>query len=611
MANTKYGWQTGKNTKTTLSESAQLIAQSLAWFSLEELVAIQECLTGKSVKKGMKKEQCEQLAQLIDFPNQATFDKFFAKLPPYLQKLLYAGCLDPYIDVRCQDWGVEEPLIVEREEPVFYYHHSRYKANPLYRLGLFEIYREHVLHLNEFIAHHFLPFLYKKEEYTPKPLASEPEQVWTIENQIHEVLPLFVESLIPLLKERDATTIVKKGLLKANIKDLRALCGLPPFSLASSYNLDPLVLLAKFILSFESTKLKRPDDGMALIKTMVQRLFYDPSSKGTLAYGSFFEYFALLDHCSLNSNYSYSIDIEPSSRTGVLNVLSDLQGSQAWYAVDDLFQSFLVRGFSMRFENRDVLQSGLSVRGQKVHLSPSDYLTFEDKGFRPVGALRRPLFERPLFKAYLYLLASLGILDIGETTPESLLTKNDKQVPLSPYEALCCVRLTAFGAWCLNLAEERPEPKKQIFETITDTELLLVTFKGKSLERKLFLEQIGTPLGVERYRITEASFIKGCTSSAEVLKRIEKFKQLIDAQPSERWTQFFTSLQRRSTLFAHAEQVLLYTFPDDPEIRRMFATDPALRKLVIRAENNNVVVKKENQKAFQKLLMEHGYLNTL
>ena len=135
--------------------------------------------------------------------------------------------------------------------------------------------------------------------------------------------------------------------------------------------------------------------------------------------------------------------------------------------------------------------------------------------------------------------------------------------------------------------------------------------KGKSLERKLFLEQIGTPLGVERYRITEASFIKGCTSSAEVLKRIEKFKQLIDAQPSERWTQFFTSLQRRSTLFAHAEQVLLYTFPDDPEIRRMFATDPALRKLVIRAENNNVVVKKENQKAFQKLLMEHGYLNTL
>ncbi len=56
---------------------------------------------------------------------------------------------------------------------------------------------------------------------------------------------------------------------------------------------------------------------------------------------------------------------------------------------------------------------------------------------------------------------------------------------------------------------------------------------------------------------------------------------------------------------------MLYSFPDDPEIRRMFATDPAFKKLVIRAENNNVVVRKANQKAFQKLLMEHGYLNTL
>jgi hypothetical protein len=150
-----------------------------------------------------------------------------------------------------------------------------------------------------------------------------------------------------------------------------------------------------------------------------------------------------------------------------------------------------------------------------------------------------------------------------------------------------------------------------VFETITDTELLLVTIKGKSLERRLFLDQIGIPLGQERYRITEASFIRGCTSSSEILHRIQKFKLIIDAEPSARWVQFFQSVERRSTLFAHGEQVLLYSFPDDPEIRKMFSTDPAFKKLVIRAENNNVVVRKANQKAFQKLLMEHGYLNTL
>ena len=148
------------------------------------------------------------------------------------------------------------------------------------------------------------------------------------------------------------------------------------------------------------------------------------------------------------------------------------------------------------------------------------------------------------------------------------------------------------------MAEERPQQKEQVFKTITDTELLLVTFKGKSLERRLFLDQIGIPLGVERYRITEASFIKGCTSSNEILKRIEKFKLINDPDPSERWIQFFDSIQKRSLLFTHGEQVLLYSFPDDIEIRKMFSTEPAVRKLVIRAEGNNVVVKKGNQKAF-------------
>ncbi len=607
----QYGWETNQTSKTTLSESAQAISKSLGWFTQEELTSIQECLVGKSLKKVMKKDQCDQIAQLIDFPTQAAFDKFFSKLPPYLQKLIKAGCLDQYIDVRSQDWGVDEPLILENEEARVYYYHGLLKYNPKYRLGVFAIYDMHVLHLNEFIQHHFSPFLYKKEDSIPQPLQSVQGEIWSAENQIHEVLPLFIEALVPLLKERNSETIMKKGLLKGNINDLRSLCGLPPFPLSSSYNLDPLVLLAKFLLAFDTNRLKNTDDAMGLIKTLVQRMFIDSFPRTTLPYGGYFEYYALLDQCSLNSTYSYSVDIDTPSRKGVLQILSGLQVADAWYSTDDLFQLFLVRGFSMQFQNVDVLRNVLFFRGQKIQLPYAEYTSDDTKGFQAKGILRRYLFERPLFNAYLYLLASLGVLDIAETTPELLLTKNDKQYPLTPYEALRSVRLTSFGAWTLNMVEERPKLKKQVYETITDTELLLVTFKGKSLERKLFLEQIGIPLGIERYRITEASFIRGCTSSSEVLKRIEKFKQIIDAQPSSRWIQFFTSLERRSTLFTQGEQVLLYSFPDDPAIRKMFSTEPAFKKLVIRAENNTVVVKKANQKAFQKLLMEQGYLNTL
>lgn len=606
-----YGLELDLTPKVKLSATAKTISIALNRFTQEELSTFQRCLIGKAKKISYKSEQCDHFAQSLDFATQEAFDAFFTSLPIYLQKLIKAGCLNPFIDIRSQDWSVDENLIIEDTNRYHYYYLDRYTLNPTLRLGLFTIRSKHVLQLEEFFVNHFRPFLYKEEDYTPQPSPSAGGEVYSVQAQIHEVFPLFIESMIPLLKERDTKTIIRKGLLKAQIKDLRSLCGLPPFPLSSAYNLDPLVLLAKFVLSFESNKLKRPEDGMALIKTMVQRMFFQSPANSNFPFSSFFEYCSLLDQCSLNGNYAYSVAIDFASRKGMVNMLTCLKPDDGWYSVEELFQFFIVRGDCMLFANEDVLSSALTIRGQKIQMPYAEYGSYDDKGFRPTTVLQRPLFERPLFNAYLYLLASLGILEISETQPPLLLTKNEKLHPLTPYEALDSVRLTEFGAWCMNMVEQRPQPKKQVFETITDKELLLVTFKGKSLERRLFLEQIGIPLGVERFRITEASFIRGCSSSSDIVSRIDKFKLIIDPDPSDRWKQFFASLEKRSTLFCHGEQVLLYTFPDDPEIRRMFATDPAFKKLLIRAEDNKVVVRKGNQKAFQKLLMEHGYLNTL
>ena len=70
-------------------------------------------------------------------------------------------------------------------------------------------------------------------------------------------------------------------------------------------------------------------------------------------------------------------------------------------------------------------------------------------------------------------------------------------------------------------------------------------------------------------------------------------------------------VEQRATLFAHGENVLLYTFPDDAAIRKMFAQEPAFRKIRLRAEGNRIVIKKKEQALFKRLLAEHGYLNTL
>jgi hypothetical protein len=116
-------------------------------------------------------------------------------------------------------------------------------------------------------------------------------------------------------------------------------------------------------------------------------------------------------------------------------------------------------------------------------------------------------------------------------------------------------------------------------------------------------------MGPERYKINEASFIRGCSNPLELHSRIERFKKLIDPNPSERWISFFETLEQRAMLFSSGEEVVLYAFPDDPAIRKMFTSEPAFSRILIRAEGNRIVIRKKDQKLFARLLTEHGYLN--
>jgi hypothetical protein len=428
---------------------------------------------------------------------------------------------------------------------------------------------------------------------------------------VSEVIPLLVEAAAQLLKTKVRDDVVRKGLLKGNIKSLRASCALEPFSVGSSYGLDPIELFVQVLTHLESKTLKRPDDGEAFVKTLVQRFFYDPKQTSKDINGMELEYFCLLHQFS-RTGYGYSVEIRNQTRNALKELLHQMYVEGNWFSVENLFESFILHGNDFVFWNTEVLDRILYMRGDVIETEFGPYIPgYYDKGFRSRGVLRRMLFEKPLFKAYCYLFAVLGLVEIGENPVSLVLRKKEKMHPLTPYEGICSMKVTAFGAWCLDFTDERPEAKQQNFETIADSKLLLVTFKGLSLERKIFLEQIGDSMGTERYKISEVSFIRGCSNPSEIQSRIERFKKLIEPNPSERWLSFFTMIEQRATLFAHGEAVYLYTFPDDAAIRKMFAIDPAFRKIIIRAEGNRIVIKKKDQALFKKLLAEHGFLNTL
>jgi len=189
------------------------------------------------------------------------------------------------------------------------------------------------------------------------------------------------------------------------------------------------------------------------------------------------------------------------------------------------------------------------------------------------------------------------------------LERDGKRLPISPYDPAAFVRVTDFGAWCLGLSKEKPAAAARSFEAIADKELLLVTFKGKSIERRLFLESIGEKLGEERYRVTEASFIRGCERLSDIKQRVADFKKLIEAEPSPRWTEYFASVLSRAELFAKPIPALLFPLPKDPALAKAVVSDPSLRPFIIRAEGSGIVVRSADHRKFMKALSAAGFFN--
>jgi hypothetical protein len=163
------------------------------------------------------------------------------------------------------------------------------------------------------------------------------------------------------------------------------------------------------------------------------------------------------------------------------------------------------------------------------------------------------------------------------------------------------------GRYCLGLQKEYQVQAADTYEAIADSELLLVTFRGHSLGRKLFLEQIGTPLGQDRYRISEASFVDACPNPRELERRIKKFLTLIEPKPSPRWLAFFEGLRQRAALLSRQERMVVFTLdPRSQAVKDLFA-HPKLRRLIAKAEGNRILVSLENHGKFVKIAREEGF----
>lgn len=612
-----------RRSATRDSDQASRIRLLLSGYPVVILTGFLESLTGQPKVSSTKLRLVDALTGLLDLQTPEEYAALLSRLSPplrgLLERLVFADWL-PLAELE-RDFG----LRVEVPPRPYYDDGPRFLAQG--RMGLFMIDAERGhLGLQGWMRELLLPFAPKPGGWLLGPLDTPPPAPWSAVAALPESLPLFRRKLREIFLKESRDEVARKGLRKTLLRELREASDLPRFGLADGEGLDSAELLARFLALFDPGG--EETGAFESVKLYMERFFggvkLDKSSKpgrggeGGPEYlaelaDTWWDSAALLDHLYRRPGTVLPLfeGLCPARRSfrAALDALAalDRESPGAWADARRLFEWLRLHLADFILIDRDAEEELLGIKADSLSLGGRSQDKKEWESYFPItGPRRGEVLARPLFEQYVYLFAVLGLLEIAETEPPRPLLRRGKALPISPADCLAALRLTDLGRWCLGHAEGPPSLAPSSFEALADSELLLVTFKGSSLERRLYLDQVATPIGPERWRFTEARFIEGCDSPERLEARIADFRRLIAAEPSARWTAFFEGLRLRSRLLFGLDNAFLLPLPADPEIRRIFLERPKIRALVRLAEGGSVVLRAEDLPALVKLLRAEG-----
>jgi len=586
-------------------------------YTVKQLHQIRQCL-GVDFKTGNKDDLVSAiLGFLTSLEENEQFQEWFESLPPYLSQAIEETSFKGYIDVGVVETAAGESVSVPRSS--YYYNYQQ--TNPALRLAIFYLYRNYgrtLLCMDPLFRRLMPSLLPAPPDYIMGPCAEQESSGWSVAETLSESMPLLLKSVDQLLEDRSRhETILRRGLNKRDIKGLRKSSAFPPFPLGAKTGTDPIDLITRFLM-IDPAQLKRSrtKDVRDFIKGVVKTFFTIPPSGKIVSHyliiDSNFERSVLCPHVSKGPGprrYRSLFPPHPAARRIFRQILDIMAEAGDWYDLNQMAESIQMQALPFTIWSNDTDANELIVKGEELKL-PEGKIQIDswEKGFIPDVYLNFPLITRPLLKGYCYLMASLGLLEIEEEEPARLLKKKGTLTPISPYDGLIRVRITPFGAWCLGFSKEKPELRRIHYEAIADRELPLITYRGQSLECKVFLERIGDPIGEDRFRVSEASFIRDCSSPEDIAHMIDEFHRLITKDPAGHWDALFTRVKARALLFEHEEPCMMIQLPDDRELRRLFVDEKKISSLVVRAEGGRIVVRQRDYKKLRKALGAYGVL---
>jgi hypothetical protein len=553
-----------------------------------------------------REEMTAFVLRSLCFENQPAFDTWFAALTEteraIIRKLtFYKACPAASLE---HETG-QQIVVVEKTR-----YRTYIKLNPeicLKFLLVLVLHDVFVIEMPEVMQAAFRPFLQPPEHHDPNGLIPEGKtMVFDNTDNFSGMFRIFYETL-------SSKNVLQAGpsqnpfrFAKTKIRGLHRESGFPRFPAGEFPLPDSLLLAAAFILCEDNPSSTRK--GSDRVRDMIQRFFHPfyPEKQSYYYYaGSYVEGLLIGSYLKKRTYPNFEITLEqPLLRRVFFDFLASIADRESPAPMDEAFSLILNRGVFLFSEVS--LSSYFRLKASSLTTDGATYRS-EENEMIPDSALVFELVTKPLFRAYCFVFAALGCLELTVAEPPLNATLNGKDIPISPYDGLCAVRLTEFGKWCLGFTEKRPEEAAQDFEIIADPSLFCVTLHGESIERRIFLDKIGNKIGDERWTINAASFLNGCAGKADINERVQKFRVLVNENPAEHWEAFFSQLKKNASILEEKTgDFLVYHFFPDKETRAALLADDEFRRIARFAEDNLLLVAKSDRQKFFAALADRG-----
>ncbi len=479
------------------------------------------------------------------------------------------------------------------------------KINPLYYFfGLSHSYvygyswqreQEFVVFVPDALRKRLKQIIAPPEGYHLVPETSEPDTavIFSDYEKILQDLPIITEYFYL----GDISFLKNGSPSKASLRNTQAYCDIREFY--PGRDKDLALLRTSLMLNYFIAEAQDSDmEPVSALKELFAARF--------AAGGSYSPLKTLLDHLKGRHQFSGYRAEENPVEDNLIALFSFLPPGE-WIDVDKLERFAFLRDIDLKVVDYYAAERYLYYRKKA---DKSDY--WGDQNVWISQELYPDFITKPLIQGICFLFAAFGLLDLAYNKPINKKFQDGKKNYLSKYDGLKYIRLNALGAYVLGVSKAFTSTSEvERAKVFLDDVHLIITLSMEDRLMEMVVQQFGAKIGKNRFKVDFGAFLKGCNSHEAVVDKISLFKERVEPDPPKIWLDFFNSALDRVDPLAPEEDFEVFKLRPNKELRLLIARDPEISKLILKAEDYHILVKKRHVSILKKRLEAHGYLLTL